>query len=374
MKDVLNQEISVISLIKIIRKFWIYPIVAMVICGIVSSVYAWRKPNIYMAKATLIPPNQQGSAASALLSGLSGLGGLGVGSAKAPNDIYVALLQSRTMGISLAKNNNVMADLKINSASACGDYIKSMSAFESTKDGLLLVQVKDTNPIFAAKIANSYAKELQNMNNSLALTSASQKRLFLESRYNKSLEELQDAENNLNKFQKKTGVVDLESQGTASLTENVSLRNKYIAKKVEVENLKQVLTMESPQLKQAMAELKALGAQVQSLNMGSGDGSAVISKNKIIGMSLDYQRSVREVKLKEAIFEVVAKQYEAAKMEEANQAGIIQVLDSATVPKFPIGPRRALITLLGCCAGLFLGLLLVGMRVFALRIVELKKS
>lgn len=67
-------------------------------------------------------------------------------------------------------------------------------------------------------------------------------------------------------------------------------------------------------------------------------------------VALDYVRKYRDVKYFETLFEVLAKQYEIAKIDEAKDATLIQVLDLATTPEHKSWPRRSLIvvvTMLG---------------------------
>jgi tyrosine-protein kinase Etk/Wzc len=51
------------------------------------------------------------------------------------------------------------------------------------------------------------------------------------------------------------------------------------------------------------------------------------------------------VKYHETIFELLAKQFEAAKIDEAKEAAIVQVVDEAIAPDRKSKPRRALIVI-----------------------------
>ncbi len=90
---------------------------------------------------------------------------------------------------------------------------------------------------------------------------------------------------------------------------------------------------------------------------------------KVPEVGLEYLRKAREVKYHETLFELLAKQREAATLDEAKSAPLIQVVDRAEVPEHKSGPHRALITLSCGMIGLILSCTAVLIR-SALRDLE----
>jgi uncharacterized protein involved in exopolysaccharide biosynthesis len=82
-----------------------------------------------------------------------------------------------------------------------------------------------------------------------------------------------------------------------------------------------------------------------------------VPKGKITGAGLDYVRKLRDVKYNEAIFEILLKQFELAKLDEAKQGSIVQVVDPAFPPDKRSFPKRGLIVLLAAALGFFAGVL-----------------
>ncbi|XLM21261.1 hypothetical protein MKD33_03615, partial [Chromobacterium piscinae] len=68
-------------------------------------------------------------------------------------------------------------------------------------------------------------------------------------------------------------------------------------------------------------------------------------------------RKLRELKYQETIFELLSKQYEMAKIDEAKDSSLIQVLDTAVPPELKSKPKRSLIVMLGLFGGLLIGIL-----------------
>jgi uncharacterized protein involved in exopolysaccharide biosynthesis len=77
---------------------------------------------------------------------------------------------------------------------------------------------------------------------------------------------------------------------------------------------------------------------------------------------LEYVRKYRDVKYYETIFELIARQYEIAKVDEAKQGSIIQVVDRAVVPDHKSFPSKLIFILAGGFLGLFFGVVWIFTR------------
>jgi uncharacterized protein involved in exopolysaccharide biosynthesis len=65
------------------------------------------------------------------------------------------------------------------------------------------------------------------------------------------------------------------------------------------------------------------------------------------------------VKYYETIFEILARQFELAKLDEAKEGALIQVVDPANVPDYKSSPKRALITIIAAFAGFVISIFIV---------------
>jgi uncharacterized protein involved in exopolysaccharide biosynthesis len=61
------------------------------------------------------------------------------------------------------------------------------------------------------------------------------------------------------------------------------------------------------------------------------------------GSGADYVSKYREFKYQETLFDLFARQYEAARVDEAREGALIQVVDPATVPERKSKPKRGLV-------------------------------
>ena len=76
----------------------------------------------------------------------------------------------------------------------------------------------------------------------------------------------------------------------------------------------------------------------------------------------DYITKYREFKYHEILFELFSKQFELAKVDEAREGAVIQVLDAAQPPERKSKPKKALIAIIATFAAGFALLLFVFAR------------
>jgi tyrosine-protein kinase Etk/Wzc len=358
-------DVSLLDLLIVLarRKRLIFAITAIIV--VLTVVICFLLPNEYTATTSLLPPQRSVSAESTLLSQFEGLstmasmmgggGGLGL---KNPNDLQVALLKSQTVEDAMIDRFHLM-DLyheKIRSA-ARKDLEKAVSIENGAKDGLIRLSVTDRDPKRAADMANGYVDAFKKFSATLAVTEASQRRVFFERQMNDAKESLATAEEDLKKMEQTTGVLQMDAQTRAVIESVAQLRAEIAAKQVQIQAMRAFATGDNPQLQVAEQQLAALQAQQE--NMGATSDSAanalMVPKGKMQQVGLEYVRKLRDVRYYETIFTLLARQYEAAKIDEARQGAEVQVVDRATVPDHHSSPKRALLVLGSVFFGLLVG-------------------
>jgi uncharacterized protein involved in exopolysaccharide biosynthesis len=359
--------ISVLDLLIVLaeRKRLIFSIAG--IFAIVAIVISILLPKQYTATVTLMPPQQNTSLASAMSAQLGSLGGLGAlagGSLglKNPNDTFVAMFRSRTVEDAMVEHFGLMQEYHQRYLSDACKKFESKSTVEGTgKDNLIHISVEDTDPRRAADLANGYVDQFRTLSQHLAITEASQRRLFFEQELEHAKDKLADAEEALKRTEQTTGMIELDSQARALIQSAASLRAQITAREVEIQGMETYATGENAQLIQAQRELDSLRAQLAKLG-GSGDGSSdelIVPKGSVPEAGLQYVRKLRDVKYYETIFEIIARQFEVAKLDEAKQGALVQVVDPATPPDRRSFPKRALIVIGATLLGLFIAVLWV---------------
>jgi tyrosine-protein kinase Etk/Wzc len=188
----------------------------------------------------------------------------------------------------------------------------------------------------------------------LAVTEAARRRLFFQHEVEQEKVELALAEENLRRTQESTGLIELDSQAKAIIEGVARLRGEIAAKEVERQAMSSFATDQNPDYKLTQQQLEGLRAQLARMERSErlGNGNIDVPTQKVPQAGLEYLRSLRDVKYHEMLFEVLAKQFEAAKIDEAKEGSIIQVIDYAVPPDKKSGPHRSIILLLGIVVGL----------------------
>lgn len=365
-----TDEISLLDILIILAARKRFILAATFGFAIVALIVSFILPVKYTAKTTLMPPQQSGSSLSSAftsqIGSLGALAGVAGGSLglKNPNDMYVAMFKSETVENAMIKRFSLMQEYKAHYLSDARKAFESHFTIDAAgKDNLLHISVEDKDPKRAAEMANGYVEEFRRLSQSLAITEASQRRMFFEQQMVQAKDNLANAEEALKQTQQTTGMIQLDSQARALIESAAALRAQIAAKEVELQAMQTYATSENSNVVQTRQELESLRAQLAKLG-GSEDSSSglIVPKGKVPEAGLEYIRKLRDVKYYETIFEILARQFELAKLDEAKEGAIIQVVDPAYTPDRKSFPHRGLITIVATLLAGFFSALWVLLR------------
>lgn len=306
-------------------------------------------PKTYTASTLLIPPQQPQSSAAAMLAQLNPLVASLTNDVrlKNPGDLYVALLKSRVVADDMIAQFNLRELYGSKTNQDARKALENNTRFTVTREGLVDISVDDREPKRAAAMANAYVSSLQKLTENLAVTEAAQRRLFYERQLVNAKENLSDAEVALKETQEKTGLIELTEQAKQLIQSSAYLRAQIAAKEIQLERMKLFATAQNPDLQGTEQELRSLRAQlaIAERKAVGGNGDMQVATAKVPAAGLEYVRRLRDVKYAETIFELLAKQYEAAKLDEANDSSTVQIVEKAVEPERKSRPKRALIVI-----------------------------
>jgi tyrosine-protein kinase Etk/Wzc len=331
-------------------------------------VYLLMKPT-YTAEAVFLPPQSApGSGLSQLASQMGSLGAIGgLAGLKSPGEVYLGILGSRTVADEMVQHFDLQKVYKTKRLSDTEKTLKNNSKFVLGKDTLITINVIDHDAKRAADLANGYLDTLRAQNGRLALTEASQRRLFFEQQLEREKNSLAEAEVDLKKTQEHTGLIVPSGQAQVQIEEMAQVRAQIASHQVELAALRQGATDQNPQVIRLQTQIEGLQQELQKLQNDTSHhqlGSIQLSTAKVPELALEYVRKQREVKYHEVLFELIAKQYEAARLDESREAPLLQVVDRAMVPDRKSGPPRTLLMLAGFILGSLAGVSWVILRSF----------
>jgi len=349
-------EISFVDMVLLLRRHWRLLAIAPLLAGVAALGSTYLMPLTFTASTSFLPPQQQQSAASLLLGSLSGVAGVlggGLGGLKNPAEQWVGMVQSRTVADAVIDRFGLQKVYGKEYRFQTRAELASNTRVSVGKDGMIDVDVDDHDPKRAAEIANAYVDQLQSMMRGMTLTEAGQRRVFYEQQLVQAKDQLVKAEDQLKESGVNANVMKMSPE--AALKEVADLRAQITIQEVRLASMRGVFTTASPEVQQAILELNSMRAQLRkseasnpaSLDDGGGSG---------------YVQRYRNFKYYESMYELLAKQYELAKLDEAGEGGGIQVVDRAVVPEWKSRPKRGVIAFIAYFAVLMLCIVGLMMR------------
>jgi len=327
---------------------------------------------IYSAETRLLPPQQSGSSLAMGLMGQVGGGVADIGSAlglggTTTSDLYVDIVKGRTIidkiidRFDLMKKNEY--EYRDDARKQLVDKVLDVSS--DKKSGVITIAIQDKDPKLAADMANAFVEELKILNKAMANSEASQRKLFFEEQMKDTKVALTKAEEDLKKFQEKTGALAIDEQAKAVLYAISELRAREAAKEVEIKVMKSFSTKQNPDLQRLETELASLSAERRKRESGGAGGhDPLMATSRMPEVGLGYLRAMRDVKYNENLYELLVKQYELAKFDEVNSAAVIQVIDKAVPHDRKVKPKRIVIVIFAAFVGLFLSVFIVFFQEF----------
>jgi capsule polysaccharide export protein KpsE/RkpR len=342
------------------RKWFILKMTAA--AAVIGLVVALLISNRYTANTKILPPQQQQSSAAAMLSSLSGSSVGALASAagkdllKNPNDLYIGMLKTRPVTDAIIKRFDLQKVYGAKDVYAARKDLADHTEIVSEKEGFISIAVEDKQKKRAAEMANAYVEELRNLNKGLAITEASQRRMFYEQQLGQAKEDLATAEVALKLAMQKSGVIQLDAQAKTMIENVGKLRAEIAVKEARLQAVRSFATDQNAEVEMLQSELASLRSELRKqVKQGGGSDDYEVALRDVPAVGVEYVRAERDVKYRNAMFEILARQYEAARIDEAKDSPLIQVIEPAIEPERKSSPKRALIIILCVVSGLFFG-------------------
>lgn len=359
--DAARQELHLLDLLRMLarRRRWIalctagLTLLTLIVCLLI--------PSRYTAETVVMPPVENSSMSSALLGQLSGSSALASAAGmslgiKNPGEIYVSLLNSRTVVDAVIARFGLMDRYgKKRLSDARKAFARCSAVTLGARDGLITVSVTDRDPAEAAAIANGYIDEFRKFSAGMAITEASRRRAFFEHQLLEAKQKLAEAEEAMKGTEQSTGVLQIDSQTRALIESAADLRAQVVAKQVELQGMRTYATDDNPEVIEDRQQLAELQAQLAKLGGSGGDTASglIVPKDKVPEAGIEYVRRMRDVKYYDTVSDLIARQYEIAKLDEARQGAAIQVVDLAVPPDKRSFPKLPLSVAVAAAVGLF---------------------
>jgi uncharacterized protein involved in exopolysaccharide biosynthesis len=333
---------------------------AALIGFIAASAFALLLPLRFESTVRLMPPDQQSSMSLAMLASkvderLGGLAGDALG-LKSSNALFVGILRSRTVEDRLINRFDLRRVYHVSLWKDAHERLEGNTEIaEDRKSGVITLTVADQSAERAAAIARGYVEEPDRMTAELTTSAAHRERVFIEERLKTVKQDLDAAARDFSSFASKNAAIDISAQGKAMLEAAASLQGEMIAAQSQLSSLKQIYTENNIRVRAAearvaerqVAQMEGTDASLRQPVPAVTDAASYPSIRMLPILGVPYADLFRRLKIQEAIYETLTKQYELAKIQEAREIPTVRVLDPANVPETKSAPKRTLIVASG---------------------------
>lgn len=325
---------SLLDVLVTLGRHWRVVVLVPLLVGVAAVGLSFAIPKTYLSRTLFVPPQQAQSSASAMIAQLGALSGLAnaAGAIKTPADQYIALLRSAAITDRLVDQFDLMKVYDVEYRFRARKELEDNTRITlGKKDGLVTIEVEDRSAERAARMANQYVEELKRLSASLALSEAQQRRVMFEAQLARTRDQLKQAQSALQQTGFSQGA--LKTDAKASAEGYARLRAEVTAAELRLQVLRRNLSDTTPEVQQALTALGLLRAQLSKFE----------DTVDLSGAPADYVSKFRDFKYQETLFELLARQYELARLDEAREGALIQVVDEAKPAEYKHRPLRALI-------------------------------
>lgn len=359
----LEEQGGTIDLLKIVAIFvaeWRTGLVAALLTFALGAAIVLHMPSQFEATAVLLPRDQPagGNSITAFFTGVR------------PSSNFSSLLLSRTLRDDVVRRGDLMKRLHATTAESARGALAGMTKIVPGVD-TLTVQIRDRDAQLATRIANIYVDALRSMQETMAATQSDVQRHYFEQQIQREKSALLAAEQDLEKMQEGSGMVQMDTQTQIGLNAIANARAQITTLQVRLAALLQSETEQNPEVRTLRSQITQLQAQERSLENGAGGAGAgaAAPAGKMPRVNLEYTRRLREVRYHEALMNSLANHFEELRVGAGNIGDTFDVIDRAVIPEAPTWPPRKLFLLLALGAGLLAGLLAIALRLIGRRVI-----
>lgn len=335
--------------------------IAFVFC-LVALILGFIMTPIYRAETRIVPPQSlAGQLPASIITLLPPeFRSLAIqsGAIKTTADLIAGIAKSRTILDNIIDDFNLMDYYRVELRETARRTLSgAINTKVDEKTGLITIAVESKEPVLAADVTNAIVDELKYLLQNLAITQISQQRLFIENELKQAHHNLLQAEEEFQKYQMKSGLLDVDVQMKALMDSIANIQAQVAVKEVQLKAARTFATAQNPEIKRLQAELAGLKKELKNLEAKAGgdNPNPIPAFKEIPKAGIEYARHLRDLKFQETLYETLLQQYQAAIMAEASEGMVVQVVDPAIPPELKIKPRRKRMIIGAGFLGLFVG-------------------
>jgi uncharacterized protein involved in exopolysaccharide biosynthesis len=372
-----DEEVNLLDYWRVVRKHLRLIVALYAIAVLATMGYSLWLPKIYESTATILAPDERGIRGLGLAAALATSGvtqavpGLSMPSLTPQRDMFVSVLKSRTMAQDVVQRFDLQTRYEALLQSDAIRRLSGMTTVTLSKDGVISVEVEETDPKLAAEMANFYVTNLDRMLTRFATTEARKQRVFIADRLTETERELRRAEEALRHFQETNKVIALQEQARGAAETAAQLKGEIMASEVQLEVMRKFATDANPEVVKVKQRIQEMKRHLSGMQYGKGWVLPAETRNpgeprneiyvpfvQVPELGMELARLMRDAKVQETVYTLLTQQLEQAKIAEVSDMPTVQALDKAVAADRKSKPKTIINMAIAGITSLFVGILL----------------
>ena len=261
-----------------------------------------------------------------------------------------------------AKPGTEFSIVYVSRLKAITDLQDDIAVADQGKDtGMLTLSLTGDNPVLIERILNSISENYLAQNIARQAAQDAKSLEFLSKQLPEVRSDLDQAEDKLNQYRRKSDSVDLSLEAKAVLDQIVNVDNQLNELTFRESEISQLYTKEHPTYKALMEKRKTLQDEKAKLNKRVS--AMPETQQEILRLS-------RDVESGRAVYMQLLNRQQELNIAKSSAIGNVRIIDNAVTQPKPVKPKKVFIVLSGIIFGIVFSAGIVLLRVFLRRGIE----
>jgi capsule polysaccharide export protein KpsE/RkpR len=217
-------------------------------------------------------------------------------------------------------------------------------------------------------MANFFVEQLDHLVTQYGMGEGGRQRRFLTEQLARAKADLESGEDVLRRFQERNRAIVLQDQTKGAIDAAARLKGEIIAAEVQLQVMRNFATEANPEVAALRRRVDEMTRQLARMQYGDGAAQQRESRDfavpfaRVPEIGLELVRLTRDVKIQETLVTLLTQQLEQARIVEAKDIPVVQMLDRGVPAERASKPRLVLNLAVATVTSLLLGVFVAFMR------------
>jgi capsule polysaccharide export protein KpsE/RkpR len=349
-----EEQLTVLDIVRTVWRRRGFIVLLVLVCVVATFGISRLSSKVYEATATIVTPKEvpsgvlSGLAASGLLQSTPGLA-IGAMPSFTPNrDLLIGVLKSRTIAQAIVERFDLRTRYRTRYLDDTIARLRAATTIAVSREGVISIRVEDWDAATSAAMANLYIELLDQLVARYGTGEAGRQRTFLTGQLARARVDLDVTEQGMRRFQEQNRAIVLQDQTKGAIEAAARLKGEIMAAEVQLQVMRNFATEANPEIVALRRRIDEMNRQLGKMQYGDDMPRANNKRDRadfavpfvrVPEIGLELARLTREVKVQEVLVTLLTQQLEQARIGEAKDTPVVQLLDRAVPGEREVRPR-----------------------------------